>query len=80
MKLKICCLVLLLGVLPGCFSVGAIKSARPKPAATADEKEPCRAFYPAYYLLLPLTVPADVVTLPFQVWLYFEFEKMKSLN
>jgi hypothetical protein len=35
--------------------------------------EPTQKPKPAYYLLLPLTIPFDIVTAPFQLYFYWVF-------
>jgi len=53
----------------GCMTYSAVQRAEGKPNAWSGADDPTKA-YPAYWTLLPLTVPADIVTSPIQLVIY----------
>jgi len=56
----------------GCMTYGAIQHAKGKPGVFDSDKntKPDGKPHPEYYRLLPLTVPADIVTSPFQLFFW----------
>jgi hypothetical protein len=78
MKFLLTCLFLaLLFTSTGCITSTAIDKAKPEPRWNPETKktEPLPE-QPGYYALLPLTIPADVVTSPFQLigYCFFAWE------
>ena len=56
----------------GCMTYGAIQRAKGKSGPfESDKKQKADGKpHPEYYRLLPLTIPADIVTSPFQLYLW----------
>jgi hypothetical protein len=56
----------------GCMTNDAIQHAdgQPAPHLGGEQKNIDGGSHPGYYALLPLTIPADIITLPFQGILY----------
>jgi len=65
---RIILLLALLASTNGCMTYSTIKRAKGEqnPVMGSPAKEP----QPGYYALVPLTVPADIVTSPFQLLFY----------
>ena len=69
--MKMLCTILLFALLVstnGCITYSTVKRAKGEenPVLGRPASEP----QPGYYALVPLTVPADIVTSPFQLILY----------
>ena len=64
--MKILFLIVTVTMLSSCATSLVLDEAKGSKASSGSEKE--RKGKPGYYLLVPLTVPADIITFPFLLW------------
>ena len=61
-------LILFLLASSGCMTAKVVEKAKPEQRWNSETKErETQPGHPGYYALLPLSIPADIVTSPFQL-------------